>query len=460
MPLLGATGGGSVKGFGALANLGYFIRNSLRFRGSNSAYLRRTPGVAGNLRTWTASFWYKNGVLNTNETLFSNAVVSDSIGFRSSRTLEIYFGSGSANLLTSQSFRDTAAWYHIVVAVDTTQATSSNRIKLYVNGSQVTAFSTSTYPSQNYQTSFNRDGFEQEIGRRASNTDYPLDGYMAEVNWIDGQQLTPSDFGKTDAATGQWIPKKFAGTYGTNGYYLKFSDIALTSGSNAGLGRDFSGNGNYFNTNNISVTAGVTYDAMIDSPTLSAAASNYATLNPLQVPTPASVSYTNGNLSVSCGNGNQTPALATIYPNSGKWYWEVIWTSGSFARVGVQNTNVASTDFAADSAGWRWENNTGNIYNGSTLATVSTYATNDVLGFCLDCDTGKFYVSKNGTWQNSAVPESGTGAVATNIPTSTLMSPAVATGSGASVFALNFGQRPFSYTPPAGFKSLNAFNLP
>ncbi len=187
---------------------GYFIRNSLRFRGSNSAYLRRTPGVAGNLRTWTASFWYKNGVLNTNETLFSNAVVSDSIGFRSSRTLEIYFGSGSANLLTSQSFRDTAAWYHIVVAVDTTQATSSNRIKLYVNGSQVTAFSTSTYPSQNYQTSFNRDGFEQEIGRRASNTDYPLDGYMAEVNWIDGQLFLGHDEPQYGIIQ-QWLNERF-----------------------------------------------------------------------------------------------------------------------------------------------------------------------------------------------------------------------------------------------------------
>jgi hypothetical protein len=281
---------------------------------------------------------------------------------------------------------------------------------------------------------------------------------MGEINFIDGQALTPSSFGKTDTGTGQWVPRKFAGTYGTNGFYLKFADASAATA--AAIGKDSSPNGNNWTPNNISVTAGTTYDAMIDSPTLSAAASNYAVLNPLKMPAPASVSYTNGNLSVSCGNGNQTPALVTIYPSSGKWYWEVIWSSGSFARIGVQNTNVASADFAADSAGWRWENNTGNIYNGSILATVSTYATGDVLGFCLDLDAGKFYVSKNGTWQNSAVPESGTGAVATNIPTSTLMSPAVATGSGTSVFAFNAGQRPFAYTPPSGFKSLNVFNLP
>ena len=448
----------------------YDINNSLRFRSSATAYLNRTAGSTTNRQIFTWSSWVKRGILSTRQLIFvsANPVINTTgqqefqVALDSSNVIQLVGGvSGVGNdfeLVTTQVFRDPSAWYHIVVAVDTTQATAANRIKLYINGVQVTAFSTATYPAQNYNTSVNLTGFSHRIG--ASGTNY-LDGYLAEVNFIDGSQLTPSSFGETSTTTGSWIPKPYSGTYGTNGFELNFSDIATTSGSNAGLGKDFSGNGNFYNTNNISVTAGITYDAMIDSPTLtSATVANYATFNPLKTPTPDSPSYTNGNLSVSVATGNQTPVLATIYPSSGKWYWEVIWTSGSFARIGVQNTTVASTDFAADTAGWRWESNTGNIYNGSILATVSTYATNDVLGFCLDCDAGKFYVSKNGTWQNSAVPESGTGAVATNIPTSTLMSPAVATGSLTSVFAFNAGQRPFSYTPPTGFVRLNTYNLP
>jgi hypothetical protein len=445
---------------------GYDINNSLRFRSSASAYLSRTPAGAGNRQTWTWSGWIKRGSLGTDQAIFSVAGASNTTYFliKFDTNNCIYIGNYSTNfLVTSQVFRDPSAWYHIVVVLDTTQATANNRLKLYVNGSQVTAFSSNNISAQIAQNS--DQGINQaaahNIGREAQGGVFLLDAYQTEINFINAQALTPSSFGETSTTTGSWVPKAYTGTYGTNGFELNFSDIAQTVSSNVGLGKDFSGNGNYWVTNNISITAGTTYDAMIDSPTLtSATVANYAVLNPLKTPAPASVSYTNGNLSVSCGNGNQTPALVTIYPSSGKWYWEVIWTSGTYARIGVQNTTVASTDFAADTAGWRWESNTGNIYNGSTLATVSTYATGDVLGFCLDLDAGKFYVSKNGTWQNSAVPESGTGAVATNIPTSTLMSPAVATGSLTSVFAFNAGQRPFSYTPPTGFVRLNTFNLP
>jgi len=447
---------------------GYNINNSLRFRSSASAYLNRTPASATNQKTWTLSGWVKRGILGSNEVVFSADDGTSNnffyIEIISADTLSIYqntSGSAALQLTTTQVFRDPSAWYHIVVAVDTTQATSSNRVKLYINGSQVTAFGTATYPSQNANTQVNSTS-PHYFGRLGFTTNY-FDGYQTENNFIDGQALTPSSFGSTNATTGVWQPAKYTGTYGTNGFYLKFSNIALTSGSNTGLGQDFSGNGNYWNTNNISVTAGATYDAMTDVPTLtSPTVANYATFNPLKNPFPDAVSYSNANLAVSVGNANQTPALTTIYPSSGKWYWEVIWTSGSYARIGVQNATVASTDFAADVYGWRWESNTGYIYNGSngTLSTVSTYATGDVLGFCLDCDAGKLYVSKNGTWQNSAVPASGTGAVATNLPTATLMSPAVATGSLTSAFAINCGQRGFAYTPPSGFNAINTYNLP
>jgi hypothetical protein len=198
---------------------------------------------------------------------------------------------------------------------------------------------------------------------------------------------------------------------------------------------------------------------MTDVPTLtSATVANYATMNPLK--SPVIGTYSNANLTVAFGTNDFTPALATIYPTSGKWYWEAVWVSGTYSRLGVQNTTVASTDFGADSGGWRWGSNDGQIYNGGLLITVSTYATGDVLGFCLDLDAGKLYVSKNGTWQNSAVPASGTGAVATNIPTNTPMSPAGSTGYQPTTNTWNFGQRPFAYTPPSGFVALNTYNLP
>ena len=147
-------------------------------------------------------------------------------------------------------FRSPAAWYHIVVAVDTTQATAANRTKIYVNGNQQTM--TGSYVPQNTSLYVNGTTIQAIGSRKNVSAGYGnyFDGYLAEVNFIDGQALTPSSFGKTDATTGQWVPKKFSGTYGTNGFYLNFSDIATTSGSNAGLGKDSSGNSNYWTTNN------------------------------------------------------------------------------------------------------------------------------------------------------------------------------------------------------------------
>jgi hypothetical protein len=430
----------------AISSGSYDINNSLRFRASASAYLNRTPSSGGNLRTWTASFWYKNGVIDSNQTLFSNATSSDSIGFRSSRTIEVYFGAGSANLVTTQVFRDTAAWYHIVVAVDTTQATAANRIKLYVNGSQVTAFSTATYPSQNYDTSFNKVSTAQEIGRRASASDLFLDGYMAEVNWIDGQQLTPSSFGETDTTTGSWKPKAYTSTYGTNGYYLKFSDIATTSGSNAGLGKDFSGNGNYYNTNNISVTSGTTYDAMIDSPTLtSATVANYAVLNPLIPVTTTTI--INGNLGLSSYNPSGS-VFGTIGVSSGKWYFEMV--AYADAMSGISGTPNGGAFPGAPANAYTWDsNNATKISNSSSASYGSATSNGDIVGVAFDLDSGSITFYKNNVSQGVAY---------TFTPSGSYF-PVFRNGSSTNT-SVNFGQRPFSYTPPSGFVRLNTYNLP
>jgi hypothetical protein len=251
-------------------------------------------------------------------------------------------GVDTVRIATTQVFRDPSAWYHIVLAVDTTQATASNRFKLYVNGNQVTSFSYATYPAQNTNMWVNQAtthgiGYDPSIG-------YYYDGYLTEINFVDGQQLTPSSFGSTNATTGVWQPAKYSGTYGTNGFYLPFTDnSALTTSSNVGLGKDFSGNGNYWTTNNISLTAGVTYDSMTDVPTLtSATAANFAVLNPLD---PNHSTLTNGNLTAS--GTTDTP---TIIPTSGTYYFEIsgvskTWTPPAAFPAAAGNYNFGQQPF-------------------------------------------------------------------------------------------------------------------
>jgi len=255
MPFLGTTGGGSVKQYGGQANLGYFIKNSLRTRQSASGYLSRTPASASNRKTWTWSAWIKRGSLSSYQRAMTVTVsgYNEHLIFRDTDVFHYYSDSATISLITTQVFRDPSAWYHMVLAVDTTQATNTNRVKLYVNGTQVTSFSTATYPSQNADTSVNN---ALPHGISGPDSSQYFDGYQAEINLIDGQQLTPSSFGKTDAATGQWIPKKFAGTYGTNGFYLKFADTSAATA--AAIGKDSSPNGNNWTPNNIDLSSPTT----------------------------------------------------------------------------------------------------------------------------------------------------------------------------------------------------------
>jgi hypothetical protein len=464
---------------------GYDISNSLRIRGIDaSAYLNRTPASAGNRRTWTYSAWIKRGNITP-------AAGGQSIFYAGNTTSSprggIVFGnSGSDNKLsfngalynsttqvlgleTSAEFRDPSAWYHIVVVLDTTQATSSNRAKIYVNGSQVTAFGTATYPSLNQELQYN-DAILHAT--RHPSGDYEYDGYLAEVNFIDGQALTPSSFGETDTTTGSWVAKKYTGTYGTNGFYLKFSDIATTSGSNAGLGKDFSGNANYWTTNNISVTAGTTYDAMTDVPTLtSATVANYATLNPLSTTS----TLANANLTYSSG---ATYCQGTQFPTSGLFYAEIVAT-GTFSSHGIAWGVIGATANMATTAQPGAATPTGAylVYSGGGLLSVwsNTGSTNQTNPFtvgqtwqiALDVTTGYMYLGQNNTWYSPTMAATGNPSTGAN-PTFTLSN--LSTSGGFSVlcgnntaggtFAWNFGQRPFTYTPPTGFKALNTYNLP
>ena len=240
---------------------GSVIQRSLRFYDSNSAYLNRTPSSAGDRRTWTWSGWVKRSNSDTNMNLFSVREASDvRTIIRITDGLDFLDDDFNFRLKTDAKFRDVSAWYHFVVVANTTDSTSSNRLKVYVNGEQITSFSTETYPSQNYEGQINTTN-EHALGREGSTDNDYLDGYMAEVNFVDGYAYDPSYFGYTESQTGLWRPKKYEGTYGTNGFHLDFSDNSSTSA----LGIDKSPNGNDWSANNFTTGANLVTNGEFNS---------------------------------------------------------------------------------------------------------------------------------------------------------------------------------------------------
>jgi len=450
----------------------YQISRSLRFNSADSAYLNRTPASATNRRTWTWSGWVKRSALRAS--LSDPATIFNAGGngflarfsYANQDQLEFYNFSSSAyqlEVITTAVFRDVSAWYHIVFALDTTQATNSNRFKVYVNGTQVTAFSTATYPSQNADllvnnTSVHALGVLNGIGGYYS-------GYMTEVNFIDGQALTPTSFGYVNPATGVWTPAKYVGGYGTNGFYLNFSDNSNTTA--ATLGKDYSGNGNNWTPNNFSVTAGAGNDSLVDSPTSygtdtgvgGTVRGNYATWNPLDKFT-ATTALSNGNLDFVLNTGAQpdeTNAVATIALSSGKWYWECVWTSAVDAApiFGVWDT-ISTTPVRNRGTSYFYGYlPNGNKFNSGTQTSYGTsWTTNDVIGIALDMDNGTLTFYKNGTSQGTAFSSLSGKTLLPIVVTTTGATNTTSTGTG------NFGQRPFAYTAPSGFKALCTQNLP
>ena len=441
----------------AISAGGYDINNSLRFRSSASAYLSRTPASAGNRKTWTWSAWIKLGTISVNMgTLFiaqGQTAIYLNDGTNSSFRVN---GAAGSDLITSLMPRDPSAWYHLVVACDTTQATDTNRLKIYVNGVQQTAFQAgSAYPTLNGDTYVNSTAAHY-IGRRVWNGDQQYDGYIAEQYLIDGSQKAASDFGETDTTTGVWKPKAYTGTYGTNGFYLKFSDIATTSGSNAGLGKDFSGNTNYWTTNNISVTSGTTYDAMTDSPTLtSATVANYAVMNPLWKDGTTVIAQ--GNLDVS--NGNYGGFSTLTIPTNSKFYAEFTVTAtqgnqgvGILKAANAYSGVISQADmFGSNSVTYYSTNGNKFVLGGGSTAYGSSWGTiGDVIGIAVNTVDNQITFYKNNVSQGliTGLTSGIEWVFATGNQTNT--------GGG----AWNFGQRPFTYTPPTGFVALNTYNLP
>lgn len=433
-----------IQGTSKSSAAGYTIDQSIRFNDDDSAYLSRTPGSAGDRRTWTFSSWVKRANLfngSVPQIIFS-AANGSTLDFvmqfgQTDDTLRITdYSSGSAsNLITTQLFRDPSAWYHFVLQYDTTQATSSDRMKLYVNGTQVTAFGTASYPSLNYDSAVNNN-LAHNISRGAYSANGYFDGYQAEINFIDGTALDATSFGETNSDTGQWVPIKYTGSYGTNGFYI-------TGADSADLGADDSGNGNDFTSSGLT-----TADQMLDTPT-----DNFCTLNPIQQD---ATGLSDGNLQFTTSStGTHKMASATIAQSSGKWYCEVTCNAalGSNARIGIipdDNDNYSGSDghVGDDAASFAYVDNGQQESNNSQSSYGASYANGDVIAIALNLDDDEVTFYKNGASQ---------GAISITAGKDYRFA---ASQYNAGGMAFNFGQASFSATPPTGFKALSTANLP
>jgi hypothetical protein len=454
------------------ASGGYDITNSLRFNAGSSDSLTRTPASTSGNQIFTVSFWVKRARLGVADNIFyayQDGNNADAIGFSSSDTFQVPFYDGGAYtvfLVTTQLFRDVSAWYHIVVAIDTTQATASNRAKLYVNGTQVTAFGTETYPSQNTTVTFNKNVFHViGAGYYGSFSDYNS-LYLSEINWITGQALTPSSFGETDFDTGIWKPKAYTGSYGTNGFYLQFKN-------SASLGTDSSGNGNTFTVNNLT-----SVDQSTDTPT-----NNFATLNSLDNYY-FTGTFTEGNLKVVSDSSSYAYCSSNFAVSQGKWYIEAKYdatSSGNYTRFGIgHKVSTSTSDNLGDETGEAIYRPDGaiKVNNTETSSWGATWTTGDIIGIALDLDNNKLYFSKNGTFQASGNPATNTNGISITAPSS--LSTGVYffgfgdnDGGGTATWLYNFGSPiysansytdgagygNFSYAVPSGYYSLNTKNL-
>jgi hypothetical protein len=437
---------------------GYQVSRSLRFNAADSAYLNRTPASASNQQTWTWSAWVKRSALATQQIFFDAYTAQTDTGY-------LFFGIGSDDKLfisgwntvwkrTTQVFRDPSAWLCLTVAFDVTQATGTNRIKFFVNGTQITTFDTDSAPSQNTNHAVN-GAYAHNIGRYSQGPSQYFSGYLADVFLIDGQALTPSSFTTTDS-NGELQPIAYSGSYGTNGFKLNFSSNATT----AALGTDTSGNGNTWTVNNFSVTAGSGNDSLTDTPTSygtdtgvgGEVRGNYATLNPIEAPSASVVS--NGNLQVVLAATGTSVTPSTIGVSSGKWYAEFTFSAtagGNAVAVGVGPAQTFQPNIF--DVGVNYYANDGTKYvSGANTAYGTTWTTGDVIGIALNVDSGTVTFYKNNTSQG-----------AITLPTSAsgwkfcLQNGG---GSATKTFDCNFGQRAFAYTAPSGFKALVDTNLP
>ena len=411
-----------------------------------NTYLTRSKSSPTSDKIGTISFWIKRTNLTNQQVTFisGGGSIDSNIFFENDSTLQIYdYQSGAYQFryVTNRLFRDTSAWYHIVVKIDTTNATDSERVKIYVNGVQETSFSVATHPSQNLTPLFFTSTYDFWIGAYRGTSGY-TDALYTHFHYADGTAYDPSTFGESDSVSGIWKPKTAPSvTYGNNGFFLKFEN----SGA---MGTDSSGNGN-----NFTVSGNLTQN--VDTPS-----NNFITINPLDNYYPA-CTFSNGNTTVATGN-NYSYCQSTIFVNTGKWYWEVKAVSKSSGAdefmIGIQGKSATGTNSPAQSNNGITYYKDGNTYGfgGGATSYGNSYTVGDIIGVALDCDNNKLYFSKNGTWQNSGDPTSGstgTGALAitdpNDVPQGGYSPVGGAYTSVSHTLSFNFGQGYFGTTAVA-----------
>ena len=479
---------------GASAAGAYEIDRSVRIdAATGSGKFTRTFGTNSSDTTKTISFWLKQGTIGGTQTLFattSDGYIESRLDFLSDGTMQFAdrdSSSGSSDLVkqTSRRYKDISSWYHIVIIIDTTNVTAGDRIRIYTNGVRETAFLTDTNPAQNYAVQMFRSGVSNFIG--ANNTNNYVQLYLTEIHFLDGTIKEPDKFGERSATTGQWIPIKYTdGGYGTNGFYMNFSDNSNNTA--ATIGADTSGQGNNWTPTNISVTAGNEDDSMIDTPT-----NNFCTLNNADRSdhTTGHMAVTNGNLRVTY---NYKPASKTFrttmaLPASGKFYWE--WENEG-TSPGRWNTGIVrytsetesydvqaynDVDYVNTSYGGSFWSGTNNISDpGNGWSSWPTFYSGERMAYAVNMTNGKYWVGKvasgggttwyaadsgtdgdpvAGTNETGTIPNNGTGKWMPYIGWHD--------GGGADTTAftcnINFGQHSFLGTKPAGFETLSSKNL-
>jgi len=420
----------------ATASTGYTVDNSCRFNSADSAYLSKTTGTATNTDQCTISFWVKRGAYSNDHKIIANYTDTNNRGyilFAGDEYLQVFQklgGSTTIYLKTDRLFRDHSAWYNIIVAVDTSQVTESDRVKIYVNGVQETSFSSETYPSQNENFRLNESSVPLEIGRKGEDAEY-FNGYLSEFVLLDGQTLTPTSFGEFDEDSPTiWKPIDVSGlTFGDNGFYLDFQNSAE-------LGTDVSGNSNTFTENNLDAT-----DQATDTPT-----NNFCTLNPLAFASEGTLSE--GNCDIVTGSSERGLWNGTFGLTKGKWYFEmkVIVEANEWEGIGISDTpSYDTTEYLGISANqWGYyghdaSSEDGKIVNdGASTEAGEGFHADDIVGCYMDLDNNKLYWAVNGV-----IILSGVG-VATTAPASVLNGhyfPSVGewSGSTSGQMALNFG---------------------
>jgi len=459
----------------ATASTTFSVANSCRFNDGDSAYIHKTCGSAFDTDKWTISLWCKRGALGIETRLVScdndDGSDDDFLKFDANDNIEFtIYGSSSyvGALKTNAVYRDPSAWYHIVAVWDSANGTAGNRMRLYVNGTEVTSFATDTNPSSGANATFGNTSHPIEVGRRGSATNQYWDGYLAEVAVCDGQAYAASDFGEFDSDSPTiWKPKDVSGlTFGTSGFYLDFED-------SANLGNDANG-GTDFTTSGLAAA-----DQASDSPT-----NNFCTGNPLAIFVGAGPTFSEGNTVMTApisGPPYDVSTVGTLGMSKGKFYWECKWTYGGAASnqalyLGIVATNqpMASGSTMKDNTSYNnvvYAPNGGDLRkNGADVGTDYAGSVDSIFGFALDLDNGTLKIHENGTYFNSGT------AVVTSITEDTYV-PLLAPNGGPtnSIISANFGgcsgftvssgnadadgYGNFEYAVPSGYYALCTKNI-